>query len=533
MNFLGRSAVPNKKMNFELFDWNSVILGVLATCLFAECIILVVRVNSLKNKMEAEAEAIRSDEFVKYEKKRNELEMLLKEREIELKSEYEDMLSLARAAKREQDEKLAEAKIRVQNAERAAERADAEYTRFAKMRDEYRRKSEEYAVKLAGLVKLDIEDIREDAKREIEKKCLEDLALYRSEILEKSKKEADDTAQRIIADAMQRISASVPQSVQSTAVKIPDDAMKGRLIGREGRNIRSFEAATGTTLIIDETPDSVFISSFNPVRREVAKMALEALVSDGRINPASIEDAAEKAKGMVSQRAYDIGAKAAESLGLLRVHPEILTAVGNLSFHLSMNQDTLAHSMETAKLCALIASELNCDTAIAKRAGLFHDIGKALPDSDLSHARAGAAFLARCGESEIIVNAVESHHGESVSNSIYATIVRIADSLSATRPGARMEATEGYIRRIKTLESAALDFPGVAGAYVLQAGRELRVVVSPDAVSDVEAQEIARNIRLKIEEKVDNSLAVKITLIREQRFTEFARPSGKSAADKI
>ena len=283
-------------MNLEIFDWNSIVLGVLAACLFAECIILVVRVNSLRNKMESEAETIRNDELVKYEKKRNELEMLLKEREIEMKSEYEDMLSLARVAKREQDEKLAEAKIRVQNAERAAERADAEFTRFAKMKEDYRRKSEEYAVKLAQLAKLDIEDIRGDAKREIEKKCVEDLALYRSALLEKSKKDADDAAQRILVDAMQRIATSLPQSVQACAVKIPDDAMKGRLIGREGRNIRSFEAATGTTLVIDETPDSVSVSSFNPVRREAAKIALEALIADGRINPASIEHAAESAK---------------------------------------------------------------------------------------------------------------------------------------------------------------------------------------------------------------------------------------------
>ena len=511
-------------MNLEIFDWNSIVLGVLAACLFAECIILVVRVNSLRNKMEAEAETIRNDELVKYEKKRNELEMLLKEREIEMKSEYEDMLSLARVAKREQDEKLAEAKIRVQNAERAVERADAEFTRFAKMREDYRRKSEEYAVKLAQLAKLDIEDIRAVAKREIEKKCVEDLALYRSAVLEKSKKTADDDAQRILVDSMQRIATSLPQSVQACAVKIPDDAMKGRLIGREGRNIRSFEAATGTTLVIDETPDSVSVSSFNPVRREAAKIALEMLIADGRINPATIEQAAETAKKNMEQHVYDIGAKAAEDLGLARVHPDVLSTLGKLSFHLSLNQDTLAHSVETAKLCALIAAELNCDTSIAKRAGLFHDIGKALPDSDLSHAKAGAALLAHSGESETIVNAVESHHGEVGAASVYAVILRVADTLSATRPGARMEATEGYIRRIKTLESIALEFDGVAGAYVLQAGRELRVVVSPDAVSDVEAQEIAGKIRRKIEETVDNALAVKIILIREQRFTEFAKP---------
>ena len=510
-------------MSFEFFDLNSIILGVLATCLFAECIILVVRVNSLRNKMEAEKESIRSDELVKYEKKRNELEMLLKEREIELKSEYEEMLSLARSAKREQDEKLAEAKIQAQNATRAVERADAEFTRFVKMKEDYRRKSEEYAVKIANLAKLDIETIREDAKREVEKKCIEDLALYRSEILEKSKREADDQALRILTDAMQRIAKTLPQSSMATIVKIPDDSMKGRLIGREGRNIRSFESATETTLIIDETPDCVTISSFNPVRREIAKIALENLINDGRISPATIEQATDDAKKAIEQRAYDIGAEAVELLGLAHVSPEITKAVGNLSFHLSLNQDTLAHSIETAKIGALIASELNCDTTIAKRVGLFHDIGKTLADSDKSHAKAGASMLLRAGESEIVANAVEAHHAEVPSKSIYATILCIADSLSATRPGARMEATEGYIRRIKSLENIALEFEGVASAYVLQAGRELRVIVSPDSVSDVEAHDIARKIREKIESTTDNSIGVKITLIREQRFTELAK----------
>ena len=510
-------------MNFEFFDLNSIILGVLATCLFAECIILVVRVNSLRNKMESEKESIRTDELVKYEKKRNELEMLLKEREIELKAEYEEMLSLARSAKREQDEKLAEAKIQAQNATRAVERADAEFNRFAKMKEDYRRKSEEYAVKLANLAKLDIETIREDAKREIEKKFVEDLALYRSEILEKSKSEVDERAMQILTDSIQRVAKTLPQSSMAIVVKLPDDSMKGRLIGREGRNIRSFEAETETTLIIDETPDCVTISSFNPVRREIAKIALEALVNDGRISPATIEQATADAKKIIEQRAYDIGARAVEDLGLARVSPEIVKAIGNLSFHLSLNQNSLAHSIETAKISALIASELNCDTTIAKRIGLFHDIGKTVEDLNMSHARTGASMLTRAGESDTIINAVEAHHCEVPSKSIYATILCIADSLSATRPGARMEATEGYIRRIKSLENIALEFEGVASAYVLQAGRELRVIVSPEAVSDVEAHEIARKIREKIEEKLDNSIGVKITLIREQRFTEVAK----------
>ncbi len=506
-------------MDYEVFDWNSIILGVLATCLFAECIILVVRVNSMRNKMEVEAESIRKEELVKYEKKRNELEMLMKEREFELKSEYEGMLARGRAAKREQEEKLAETKSELVNAKRASERAEIERVRYAKMQSECKKLSDSYAEKLARISGLDVSQLMEEARREVLKKCESDLSEYRSEILEAGRLSADSQARRILADSMQRLSSQLPQSSLTSTVKIPDEAMKGRLIGKEGRNIRSFEASTGTTLIIDETPECVMISSFNPTRREVAKIALEKLVADGRINPSSIEQSVDEAKKSMEQRFYDIGAEAVESLSLARVNPDILALLGRLSFHLSLNQDTLLHSVETAKLCAMIAAELGCDAAIAKRIGLFHDIGKAMPDSDLSHARAGASALLRSGESEIVANAVEAHHGEAEAKSIYAAILQVADSLSATRPGARMEATEGYIRRIRTLEKIASDFDGVESAYVLQAGRELRVMVSPDALSDVDAARTAKEIRKKIEENSGNSIPVKVTVIRERRYT--------------
>lgn len=510
-------------MIFEFFDLNTIVLGLLATCLFAECIILVVRVNSLRNKMEAEAESIRSDELVKYEKKRNDLEMMLKEKELEIKSEYEDMLALVRATKREQEEKLAEAKTEFQNAQRAVERAELEYARFAKAKEEYGEYAKEYAEKLAKLSKLDTDEIRREAKIEISRQCKEELSAYRTEILENSKREADAQAREILTSAMQRMSSQMPQSVTTAIVKIPDDAMKGRLIGKEGRNIRSFEAETGTTLVIDESPDSVMISSFNPTAREIARIALENLILDGRINPSTIEQAVESAKESISERVYELGAAAADSLGLARLSPDILRLVGRLSFHLSLNQNTLEHSVETAKLCGMIAAELNCDVAVARRVGLLHDIGKVI-DSPLSHALAGAEELRKAGESEIIANAVASHHNEVGASSVYAVILQIADSISATRTGARMEATEGYIRRIKTLESIAMEFEGVSGSYALQAGRELRVIVSPDVVSDMQAHEIARKIRSKIEESLNGTIPVKVVLIREQRFTELAKP---------
>ena len=342
-------------------------------------------------------------------------------------------------------------------------------------------------------------------------------------MLEKSKRDVDETARRVLMDAMQRLSPQMPQSATATIVKIPDEAMKGRLIGKEGRNIRSFEFETSTTVVIDDSPDTVMVSSFNPTRRAIAKLALETLVADGRISPSTIEQAVASAREKVGQNLRDLGEQTISSLGLVCSSDEIKTAIGRLSLHLSLNQDTLAHSIEVAKLASYIASELGCDADIARRAGLFHDIGKGISNSYSSHARAGAELLRKEGESIVVVNAVESHHGEVPAESIYSTVIQIADTISATRVGARMEAVDGYISRVKTLEKIAMDFEGVSNAYVLQAGRELRVIVSPEAIDDVQAGDLIEKIRETIEKKTSNSIPVRITLIRQRRWTDVAK----------
>ena len=507
-------------------DWNAVILGLLATCLFAECIVLFVRVNSLKSKMESNAESIRNAERLEYEKKSNKLEMMLKERELEIKAEYEEMLLLAKNAKHEQDERLAEIKIELENAKFSKERADGEYSTYKKLGSELQLIKENYLDKLARFAKVkdsDIDEIQREAKAEIQKKCAEELAPYKRELLEKSKRDVDETARRVLMDAMQRLSPQMPQSATATIVKIPDEAMKGRLIGKEGRNIRSFEFETSTTVVIDDSPDTVMVSSFNPTRRAIAKLALETLVADGRISPSTIEQAVASAREKVGQNLRDLGEQTISSLGLVCSSDEIKTAIGRLSLHLSLNQDTLAHSIEVAKLASYIASELGCDADIARRAGLFHDIGKGISNSYSSHARAGAELLRKEGESIVVVNAVESHHGEVPAESIYSTVIQIADTISATRVGARMEAVDGYISRVKTLEKIAMDFEGVSNAYVLQAGRELRVIVSPEAIDDVQAGDLIEKIRETIEKKTSNSIPVRITLIRQRRWTDVAK----------
>lgn len=513
-------------MNVLGIDISTLLLGLLAAFLLAECLALFTKLNAVRNNRQSAIDTAVADERVKAEKKRSELEMMLKERELELKAEYEELLSLGREAKRKEEERVAAASGEFEKAQAALAKANAAFKRYensAKLLDE---KRSEYIKKLDAVASLDPSSVMEEAKRELKLKCEDDLKPYRQELLERSQKDIESQARSILAAVMQRAGADMPGAFTSAIVKIPDDAMKGRLIGKEGRNIRSFESETETTLVIDETPDSVMVSSFNPVRREVARIALERLVEGGRINPSTIEAAVADARASVADRALELGSEAVDSLGITGVDGEIKTLLGRLGFHLSLNQNTLAHSLETASFCSMIASEMKLDAALAKRIGLFHDIGKAVCGSDASHARAGAEVLARAGESPIVCNAVASHHGEVPAESLYAVVLRIADTLSASRPGARMEALDGYIRRIKTLESAAMEFEGVASAYVMQAGRELRVIVSPEAVSDARACEIAKAVRDSIEKRVGSSVPVKITVVRECRFTEVAKPEG-------
>ena len=299
--------------------------------------------------------------------------------------------------------------------------------------------------------------------------------------------------------------------------------MKGRIIGREGRNIRTFEHSTGTTLMIDEAPDSVLVSSFDPVRREVARLALESLVRDGRIHPANIEAAVEQAEEDISASIIEQGESAVRELRLSQIDQEIVGVLGKLHYRLSNNQNTLAHSVEVANLCSLIASEVGLDPELAKRAGLLHDIGKALDEEhEGSHAIAGSNFVKHHGEDARVVNAVAAHHQEVEAESTYAGLVMVADSLSAVRPGARTASIDGFINRVRSIEEIAQEHPGVVEAYAIQAGREVRVIVEPSKIDDDAARTVARNIRTRIENELSYPGSIEITVIREQRFQETA-----------
>ena len=346
----------------------------------------------------------------------------------------------------------------------------------------------------------------------------------RRTLLDQVEQDLDDEARRKLLSAMQRLTTSTTQDATALSVSLPSEDMKGRLIGREGRNIRTFEQATGATLLIDETPGLAIVSCFDPVRREVARIALERIVKDGRISPGLIEDTVRSASEEVVKLARRLGRDAVRDLGLPPMDGAVEELLGRLHFRLSANQNTLAHSVEVAQLCAMLAAEIGIDPGPAKRAGLLHDLGKAIEaEAGHSHALAGAALLRRLGEDLRVVNAVAAHHREVEAESLYAPLVMIADAASGSRPGARSSTLESYAQRVRTLEEVALTFEGVKEAYAFQSGRELRVIVDPGKVDDFGATELARRIRLKVEESLSYQGTVKIVLIREQRFTEEAR----------
>jgi ribonuclease Y len=322
---------------------------------------------------------------------------------------------------------------------------------------------------------------------------------------------------------MQRLAGRPNNDITATIVQLPGEEMKGRIIGREGRNIKAFEAATGVTLLIDESPQMVLISSFDPVRREIARQALEGLIKDGRIHPASIEEFVTRAKDEIRLNVMQAGEEAVQRLQVNGLHPEIINLLGKLKFRFSYTQNVLDHSVEVGFLCSMLASEAGLDPQVAKRAGLLHDIGKAV-DGEFqgSHAIIGAEFIKSHGETPIVINAVAAHHEEVKPETVYAGLVILADTISAVRPGARAESMTGYVQRLERLEKLALAMEGVQQAFAIQAGREVRVVVNPQAVTDEQARELAKQLRRKIEEELQYPSTIKITVIREQRFNETA-----------
>ncbi len=339
-----------------------------------------------------------------------------------------------------------------------------------------------------------------------------------------AKLEADKKSKAIILSAMQRYASDVANEQTVTVVTLPNDDMKGRIIGREGRNIRTIEAVTGVDLIIDDTPEAIVLSSFDPLRREIARVTIETLIKDGRIHPARIEELYDKVSEDMHAKILEYGNNALFELGITKVEPELVELIGKLHFRTSFGQNALQHSIEVANLAGLMASEIGENVLLAKRAGLLHDIGKAIDhEVEGSHVQIGADIARKYHESDVVVNAIESHHGDTEATSVIAGLVAIADTLSASRPGARNDSLENYMKRLSDLENIANDIPGVEKTYAVQAGRELRVLVKPEEISDLESYKVARDIKNKIEEEMQYPGTIKVTVIREVRATEEAK----------
>lgn len=383
---------------------------------------------------------------------------------------------------------------------------------------------QELIAKLEQIAQLTQEEAREQLLAEVEADANHYIGLRLKELEERAKRDADRRAQEIVATAIQRCSVEFTSDVVVSVVNLPSDEMKGRIIGREGRNIRTFETLTGVDLIVDDTPEAVTLSSFDPVRREVARLSLERLVVDGRIHPARIEEIIERAEKDVQAQIIETAEEALLETGIKNMHSELAKIIGQLRYRTSYGQNALSHSLEVAHLAGVMAAELGLDEQKARRAGLLHDIGKAVDHQvEGPHAKIGADLAKRYGESPDIVNAIASHHEDEEPQTIYAVLVAAADAVSASRPGARRESLDAYVKRLEKLEEVAKTFSGVSKAFAIQAGREVRVAVAPTVTDDGEMQKLAYDIARKIEEELRYPGQIKVTLIRETRAVEYAK----------
>ncbi|WP_433497335.1 ribonuclease Y [Sphaerimonospora sp. CA-214678] len=408
-------------------------------------------------------------------------------------------------------------------AERARKLAETE-TELADRREDLDRIAERRREILERVAGLTAAQARGELVKEIENQAKREAALIVREIESEARKEGEKRACKIVTLAVQRVATEQTAESVVSVLHLPGDEMKGRIIGREGRNIRAFESTTGVNLIIDDTPEAVLLSCFDPVRRETARLTLEKLVLDGRIHPQRIEEAYERSKAEVRDLCVRAGEDALVELGITEMHPELVTLLGQLRYRTSYGQNVLKHLIESAHLAGIMAAELRLDRDLVKRCALLHDIGKALThEVEGSHALIGAEIARRYGEHEDVVHAIEAHHNEVEVRTVEAVLTQAADAISGSRPGARRESLEAYVKRLERLEEIAQSYEGVDKVFAMQAGREIRVMVRPDAVDDIQAQVIARDVAKQVEEELTYPGQIRINVVRESRATEFAR----------
>jgi len=492
------------------------------------------RLAEERARLEAEIERERGRALKDLQRERERLLAEIERDRAQLKKEQERLDAAWEDLKREREElkKLDERLVRrgEQLDARAArldeleERLNAREAELKAWEERLAEKEREVTLKLEEVAGLTREEATRRLLEQLEAELEEERALKVKAAMERARLEAKKKAAEILAQAIQRQASETASQLAVSVVPIPTDAMKGRIIGREGRNIRAFEALTGVDLIIDDTPEAVILSSFNPLRREIARMALEELVADGRINPTRIEEVVEKAKEEMKHFLYERGEEAALEAGVVGLKPGLIQLLGRLHFRTSYGQNVLAHSVQVAHVAGILAAELGYDPAAARRAGLLHDIGKSVDrEIEGSHVEIGLQLAKRFGEGKEVLDAIAHHHDPENAETPYAVLVAAADAVSAARPGARRESLEDYIKRLEQLERIATSFPGVDQAFAVQAGREVRVIVEPNRINDQKAALLAREIAKRIERDMDYPGEVQVTVVREVRAVEHAR----------
>ncbi len=482
------------------------------------------RSNQIIEEARKEAETIKKDKLLE-----------VKEKFISMKAELEQQVSARNSKLQSQEAKLKQREMAVmqkqeevqkktKETEVVRENLEGQLELVEKKKLELDKAHKQEVEKLEALSGLSAEEAKERLAQSLKDEAQTDAQAYINEVMEEAKMTANKEAKKIVVQSIQRVATETAIENAITVFHIDSDEMKGRIIGREGRNIRALEAATGIEIIVDDTPEAIILSGFDPVRREIARLALHQLVQDGRIHPARIEEVVNKVRKQVEEEIIETGKRTTIDLGIHGLHPELIRMIGRMKYRSSYGQNLLQHSRETANLCAIMASELGLNPKKAKRAGLLHDIGK-VPDDEpeLPHAILGMKLAEKYKEKPDIVNAIGAHHDETEMTSLLAPIVQVCDAISGARPGARREIVEAYIKRLNDLEQLALSYPGVVKTYAIQAGRELRVIVGADKINDVDTERLSNEIAKKIQDEMTYPGQVKITVIRETRAVAFAK----------